>query len=115
MAGNLLAEISRSFLKQKQVYRHNMRKVAEMSDADVISFCHAFCEENHLADEWNHFRDSVESQYCYCSCLREFVEPGFCCDMQMIACGYIKETALPEINIDKEQLQKCCKDCIHRL
>ncbi len=115
MKDNLLAEISRSFLKQKRVYRYRMKTVAEMSDMEVISCCHTFCEEHLLVEEWNHFRESIENKYCYCAYANKFIEPGYCYDLQMVACGFIKRTALSEPEICITQLQKCCEDCSHKL
>ncbi len=58
-----LAEISREFLKNHKVNRYRMKKVSEMSDNDVITACHWFCEENHLNDEWWAFRETKESEH----------------------------------------------------
>ena len=115
MKVNLLAEISRSFLKQKRVYRYRMKIVAEMSDAEVISCCHSFCEDHLLTEEWNQFRDSIEKEYCYCTYAGQYIEPGYCYDLQMVASGYIKRAVSPEPDICITQLQKCCEDCMYTL
>ena len=47
----------------------------------------------------------------YCSYLNENIEDGMCYDLQMIGDGYIKEAALPEISIDKEELNEYCSKC----
>ena len=47
----------------------------------------------------------------YCSYLNENIEEGMCYDLQMIGNSYIKESALPEINIDKEELNEHCSKC----
>ena len=47
----------------------------------------------------------------YCSYLNENIEEGMCYDLQMIGDGYIKEAALPEININKEELNEHCLIC----
>ena len=47
----------------------------------------------------------------YCSYLNENIEDGMCYDLQMIGDGYIKEAALPEINIDREELNEHCSKC----
>ena len=108
---NLLADISRQFLREKKVYRYRTKKVTDMTDDEVISNCHFFCEENNLRDEWNVYREKAESEYRYCSYLEEYIDDGLCCDLQMITSNYIKASALPEINIDKEKCAKCCFEC----
>ena len=52
---NLLAGISRQFLNEHKVYKYRMKKVSEMSDDDVIMYCHWYCEENRLNDEKTSF------------------------------------------------------------
>ena len=90
-----------------------MKKVSELSDNDAITYCHWFCEENNLNDEWLAFREMKESEYRYCSYLQEFIEEGLCADIQMISNNLIKDSALPEINIDKEKTLKICYKCKH--
>lgn len=63
---NLLAVISRDFLKIKKVYRYRMKKVADMTEDEVIRACHFYCEENSLISEWKEFREKEESNY-FCS------------------------------------------------
>ncbi len=58
-----LAEISREFFKIHKVHRYRMKKVSEMSDKDVITFCHHFVEDNRLNDEWYNFREEKEAEY----------------------------------------------------
>lgn len=115
IAKNLLAEISRDFLKQKKVNRYQMKKISDMTDREVVSACHSYCEENRLTDEWFDFRENAESEYLYCSYLREYIDEGLCCDLQMITESYIKPSALPEIEIDKEKCKKCCDECRYRI
>lgn len=112
---NLLADISRQFLREKKVYRYRTKKVTDMTDDEVISNCHFFCEENNLRDEWNVYREKAESEYYYCSYLQEYVDAGLCYDIQMIAGKLIKQSALPEIKIDKEKCAKCCAECEYSL
>lgn len=47
----------------------------------------------------------------YCSYLNENIEEGMCYDLQMVGDSYIKESALPEIKIDKEKLNEHCSNC----
>ena len=108
---NLLAVVSRDFLQTKKVTKYRMKKIADMTDDEVISNCHFYCEENNLISEWNEFREKAESEYRYCSYLEEYIDDGLCCDLQMITNNYIKPSALPEINIDKEKCARCCSEC----
>lgn len=112
---NLLADISRDFLQIKRVTKYRLKKVADMTDDEVISNCHFYCEENHLISVWNEFREKAESKYRYCSFLEEFIDDGLCYDLQMIIGNYIKPSALPEINIDKEKCARCCSECKYSL
>lgn len=52
-----LAEISRKFLKAHKVYRCNKIDISDMNDNRIISFCHAYCEENNLVSEFNRFKN----------------------------------------------------------
>ncbi len=112
---NLLADISRQFLMDKKVYRYRTKKVADMTDDEVISNCHYFYEENNLRNEWNAYREKVESEYYYCSYLQEYIDAGLCYDMQMIANKLIKPSALPETKIDKEKCTEHCLKCEYSL
>ena len=112
---NLLADISRQFLREKKVYRYRTKKVTDMTDDEVISNCHFYCEENNLISEWNEFREKAEAEYRYCSYLEEYIDDGLCYDLQMITGNYIKPSALPEIKIDKEKCAKCCAECEYSL
>lgn len=55
-----LAEISREFLKMKKVFRWHLKKVSDFGDADIISVCHRYVEQNRLKDEWEEFRGERE-------------------------------------------------------
>jgi len=47
----------------------------------------------------------------YCPYLKEYIDEGSCLDLQLIGGGYIKASALPEMQIDKAQASRCCKKC----
>ena len=47
----------------------------------------------------------------FCSYLNKNIEEGMCYDLQMISGGYIKESALPELKINKQELYKHCSKC----
>lgn len=106
---NLLAEISRQFLKEHKVYKYRMKKVSEMSDDDVIMYCHWYCEENRLNDEWRAFRKNIESKYKFCQYYSEYVDDESCEELQMILNGFSNKTEYSDI--DKEKLQENCKEC----
>lgn len=111
----LLAVISRDFLQTQNVRKYRMKKVADMTDDEVIENCHFYCEENSLTGEWNAFREKAESEYRYCSYIEEYIDEGLCYDLQMITGNYIKPSALPKIKIDKEICAKCCFECKYSL
>ena len=115
MSNKLLAQISRDFFANHRVYRYEMIKVKDMDDKSVIRYCHWYCEENNLTQEFKEYRNKVEAEYVYCSYLQEYVSQGCCYDMQMIKDGYMKTSMLPDIPIDKEALQKHCCDCKEQL
>lgn len=92
-----------------------MKKVANMTDDEVISNCHFYCEENNSISEWNEFREEAESGYRYCSYLGEYIDEGLCYDLQMITGNHIKPSALLEIKIDKEKCANCCFECKYSL
>jgi len=50
-----------------------------------------------------------------CSYLGRNIDEGLCCDIQMIANGYILPSALPDIGIDKSMALKACETCEHKL
>ena len=111
----LLADISRQFFKDKKVYRYRTKKVVDMTDDEVIRNCHWYYQENNLTAEWRAYREKVESEYYYCSYLEQYIEQGYCYDLQMIVCGFVKSSALPELNIDKEKCAELCSTCKHSL
>ena len=107
----LLADISRKYFKMKKIYKYRTKKVAEMSDSEIIRACHWYYEENNLVDEFWDFREEIESQYRYCFYLQEYIEEGVCCDIQMIANGTIRKEALSEQSVDKEIAMRYCRLC----
>ena len=50
-----------------------------------------------------------------CSYLGRTIDEGLCCDIQMIANGYILPSALPDIEIDKSIALKACETCEHKM
>ncbi len=47
----------------------------------------------------------------FCPYLEMHILEGLCYDMQMIAGGYMKPLTLPDVEIDKERMRKCCDAC----
>ena len=111
----MLADMSYRFLHNRDVHKYRMKKIGDMTDEEIISNCHFFCEENGLTDEWRAFREEEEGKYCFCSYLEEYINEGMCCDLQMISGGYINPSALPEIVIDKEMCKRYCAECENNL
>lgn len=107
----LLAIISRNFMEFKKVNRYRTKKIADMTDTEIITVCHFYCEETNLVDEWEKFRENAEAEYYYCSYLKEYIDEGLCYDLQMITENCIKSSILPEITVDKEECAKCCSEC----
>ena len=108
-----LADICRLFFTTHKVIRYRMKKIVELSDNDVIRYCHWFCEENNLQHEWNKFREEIEAQYRYCAYSQEFIADDLCCDIQMIANKCIRPDALPGYKVDREKAMLCCNACKH--
>ena len=50
----------------------------------------------------------------YCSYLKEEIDPGLCYDIQMIRYKSIKPSALPDIELEYEVLDKCCEKCCNK-
>lgn len=94
-----------------------MKKISELSDEDVITYCHIFYEDNNLTDKFTEYRKSIESQYYYCPYLKEYIEQGFCYDMQMMAEKFVKSSVLAfnTSEFDKKKLQECCFKCQYGL
>ena len=109
------SDIARQFLKEHGVHRYRMKKVSEMTDSEVCQYCHWYYEEKGLVKEWRIFRNQFEVEYCHCRYLYELIDAGTCYDLQMIGLGYIKEDALPDVEIDRPRLQQCCAGCKYSL
>ena len=107
----LIANISRAFLQTHKVYRYQMKKVNDLSDDDVISVCHRFCEENCLTREFFTLRDQALSKYRSCAYLKEYIDGDLCSDLQMIASNSIEKSAFLDQPIDREKVQACCDKC----
>ncbi len=69
----------------------------------------AIKEERKADAEFVAFISSFTAKYC--PYMKEYIDAGCCYDLQMILDGYIKESALPDIKIDKSQLSAHCSKC----
>ena len=107
----LLADISRSFFKERKVFRYRTRKVCEMSDQTVIRACHWYCEENGLTDAFASFRQAAMAHCRFCDHLKEYIDEDDCSALQMAARGDLPLAALPLQVIDPTGLQVSCSAC----
>ncbi len=107
----LIANISRSFLKTHRVTRYQMKKISDLSDQDVISVCHSYCEDNRLTVEFFEYRNQALSNYRSCGYLEEYIDGDLCSDLQMIAQNLIEKTISPDRPIDREKVRSCCEKC----
>lgn len=114
-AEKLLAEISRSFFAEHHIIRYRTKKVSEMNDDEIITFCHWFCEENNLVNEFKKYRNTIESQYRYCSYLQEYIDDEICSDMQLIINECIPHSKFPNYSIDNEIAAKHCEECKYKM
>ena len=108
-------DISRQFLKYKNIHRYRMKKVSDMTEAELNRYCHWICEENNLNEEFDEFHSKITADCYYCSYLHGYIETGTCYDMQMIAGGFVKDVVLPEVQIDRTKLAECCSECRNSL
>ena len=71
-----------------------MRAIKEekKTDADFIAFMSTFTAK-------------------FCPYLNKYIDEGCCYDLQMICDGYIKDSAFPEVKVDKTELSKQCQKC----
>lgn len=107
----LLSIISKQYLQMNKVNRYRMTKIEDMSDSELIRACHCYCEENNQVSDFEKYRTEEEAKYRYCNVLQEYVDEGHCIDIQMIGGGYIKKTALPDVDIDFSESESKCKEC----
>lgn len=107
----LIANISRSFLKTHRVTRYRMKKISDLSDQDVISVCHFYCEDNRLTAEFFEYRNQALSNYRSCEYLEEYIDGDLCSDLQMIASNSIEKSAFLDQPIDREKVRSCCEKC----
>ena len=111
----MLADMSYRFLRERGVIRYRMKKIADMTDGEIISSCHFFCEDNGLTAEWKEFQKEEEGKYPFCAYLDEYITEGMCYDLQMIAGGFIVPSSLPEIVIERKICRRCCDECEHAM
>ncbi len=73
-------------------FRLRAIKEERKADADFVAFISSFTAK-------------------YCPYMKEYIDEGCCYDLQMILAGYVKDSALPEVKVDKAQLSKHCQKC----
>ena len=69
----------------------------------------AIKEEKKIDADFIAFMSTFTAKFC--PYLNEYIDEGCCYDLQMICDGYIKDSALPEIKVDKTELSKQCQNC----
>lgn len=111
----LLAEISRDFFKLNHVYRYRMKRITDMTDAELIHACHCYCEESNLINEFNTFRIKGEASYHYCNYLQEYICTDLCMEVQLIATGFMKASALKDRAVEEEAAKKYCASCKYNM
>ena len=52
---SIWAHIAREYLRAKKVYRYHLKKIAEMTDDEVIRACHWWYTEQGLENEYRSF------------------------------------------------------------
>lgn len=52
---SIWAHIAREYLRTKKVYRYHLKKIAEMTDDEVIRVCHWWYTEQGLENEYRSF------------------------------------------------------------
>lgn len=55
-----LLDSSKKYLRLKKVYRYHLKKISDMTDAEIISACHRYVWDNRLVGEWETFRAQNE-------------------------------------------------------
>ena len=56
------SEIAREYFKSKKVHRYRMKKISDMSDREVVDQCHAWQEENDMAEDYWKFVNSLQTE-----------------------------------------------------
>ena len=114
-AEEFLAAVSRDFFRDHKVYKYRMHHIKDLADHDVIQFCHWYCEECRLTQEFEEYRKRAEAQYRYCPYLKEYIGDEQCSDICMIAQGYIKNLTLTEYSVESESAKAFCNECRYQL
>lgn len=112
---SLLAEISREFFNLHHVYRYRMKRIFDMTDVELIHACHCYCEENNLINEFNTFRMKGEADYRYCSYLQEYICTDLCMEVQLVASGFMKASALKDRAVEEEVAKEYCANCKYNM
>ena len=113
-AVHLLANISREFLISHGVARYRKKNIADISDEEVISFCHRYSEDERLSDEFFTFCENAKDAYRWCSYLEEFIEDGDCWNIQLIVNEVINSAQYSECHIDIDKATLFCSECKYK-
>ena len=115
MYDKLLARISREFLKKQRIYKYRGKCVGNISDSEIITCCHYWCEDNGCTDEFTKYREATEREYVFCSYVGQYVEPGACYNMQMACNGFDESNSRLTNQTDKEKMRATCLECENHL
>ncbi len=108
-------DISRQFFKHKNIHRYRMKKVSDMTAEEANRYCHWFCEENNLNDEFYEFVSKIKAEHYYCPFLHAYIEQEGCCELQMISEGFLEGYVLSGIQVDRTKLAEYCSACRNSL
>ena len=118
---NYHIEASKQFLASKKILRIQNKNVCDLTDNEVVQFCHYYCEDNNLISEFNAFQDAMLSDYCYCELIDcgftnkgAYISKDLCNDIQL-CCADLKSKSdlLEQKQIDWEKSNCICLKCEH--
>ena len=109
------SEICRAFFEKCKVNSYRYKKIDELSDNKIGSYCHWFCEDNNLTEEWRKFVDEYTADYRYCPFYNEYMDAEYCCNLQMIASGMITDKLIIPDKSERFRLIECCNECRYKL
>ena len=113
-ARKLLAVISRSFLKDHEVYIYGKKEIKDLNDEELIKVCQRYYEDYDLIKEFKAYRKNAESGYRNCPYLGDYIEAGDCRDIQKVAFGRRKSAVMSFDLSTYENAQTICGACKHK-
>ncbi len=110
---DLYALLSLMYFKYKNVDSFNSIKVSDMSDSELVTYCHWYYMDNDLYEDFLVFQKKIESEYYYCPYLKEYIEPGLCYDLQIFSEGYVETDGSVNRKDDSAELAVRCMNCCY--